>query len=338
MKDKDNSCPRILLVEDDADQRMLVSEALSIHYGEENSGNIVAVASAEECLAQDLSAFDIVLQDYHLPDMSGQDLLAAILARVDIPVIFVTGENDSGTAAEAIKRGAQDYVVKLGDYIFALPVVIDKNISQHRIKKDNKRLHRELHQQLEHHRSRITGFKQVITESVQVIERTGTEEAELTEELAGFADRIPAAAAKVSELNQRLTEHRKEAETLDNQLHELQMTCRELEVRCDAVRQRATETLGLDVVEAYRDYQHDDQTDWEAVRTEIAEIQQKIDRLGNVNLDAIAEQKELEGRENNLAEQVADIDRARGELEQLILKLNDESRCRFEQKIGRAHV
>ena len=180
MKDKDNNCPRILLVEDDADQRMLVSEALSIHYGEDNAENIIAVASAAECLAQDLSAFDIVLQDYHLPDMSGQDLLAAILARVDIPVIFVTGENDSGTAAEAIKRGAQDYVVKLGDYIFALPVVIDKNISQHRIKKDNKRLHRELQSMLSELRVKNIQLK----ESLQKLEQMAA-----TDPVTGLANR-----------------------------------------------------------------------------------------------------------------------------------------------------
>jgi len=144
VKMSEHNYPNILIVEDDEDQRMLAREALCMHYEDADGANITAVATGAECLALDLKTFDIVLQDYHLPDMVGLDLLDAILARAEIPVIFVTGENSSSTAAEAMKHGAADYVVKLGDYLFALPVLIDKNIDQHRIRMDNTRLHREL--------------------------------------------------------------------------------------------------------------------------------------------------------------------------------------------------
>ena len=144
----DRTYPRILIVEDDEDQRMLAREALCMHYDDPDGTNIVTVASAAQCLDQDLGAFDIILQDYHLPDMVGLDLLDEILTRADLPVIFVTGENNAATAADSIRHGAADYVVKLGDYLFALPVLIDKNIDQHKIKKDNARLQRELQSML----------------------------------------------------------------------------------------------------------------------------------------------------------------------------------------------
>ena len=86
----------------------------------------------------------MVLLDYNLPDMTGWTLLERILRVRDLPVIFVTGENAAATAAEAIRRGAQDYVVKLGDYLFALPVVVEKNIRQHRLKRENARLQAQL--------------------------------------------------------------------------------------------------------------------------------------------------------------------------------------------------
>lgn len=136
--------PNILIVEDDEDQGMLAREALCMYYDDPDGTNITTVATGAECLTLDLKAFDIVLLDYYLPDMGGLDLIDAILARAEIPVIFVTGENDASTAAEAMQHGAVDYVVKLGDYLFALPVLIDKNIDQYRIKTDNTRLQREL--------------------------------------------------------------------------------------------------------------------------------------------------------------------------------------------------
>ncbi len=62
----------------------------------------------------------------------------------DVPVIFVTSNNDIASASEAIHRGAQDYIVKLGDYLFALPIAIEKNIRLHILKQENTHLHAEL--------------------------------------------------------------------------------------------------------------------------------------------------------------------------------------------------
>ncbi len=140
--------PKILVVEDDPDQRQLICEALRMHYSDDQGDNIIGVESADECLRQELGSFDVVLQDYHLQDMDGMELTERILARVDIPVIFVTGENDSAVAIEAIRHGAQDYIVKLGDYLFTIPIVVEKNIDQHRVKKENERLRGELEEML----------------------------------------------------------------------------------------------------------------------------------------------------------------------------------------------
>ena len=136
--------PRILIVEDDEDQRQLLCEALSIYYGDAEQDRIVGVSSAAQCLQKSLSDFDVVLLDYHLPDMPSLNLMEQIHARADLPVIYVTGENNSKSAAEAVTRGAMDYVVKLGDYLFAIPVIVDKNLRLHRIKQENDRLRNEL--------------------------------------------------------------------------------------------------------------------------------------------------------------------------------------------------
>jgi diguanylate cyclase (GGDEF)-like protein len=140
--------PRILVVEDDRDERELICEALAMHYGRHSTGRIVGVATGAECLASDIASFDVVLLDYHLPDMNGLTTLERILEAADVPVVFVTGENDSAIAAEAIRKGALDYVVKHGDFPFALPVVIEKTISQHDVRKENERLQAELHAML----------------------------------------------------------------------------------------------------------------------------------------------------------------------------------------------
>jgi two-component system response regulator AtoC len=56
---------------------------------------------------------DIVLLDYHLPDMNGIDVLKK-MREIDegVQVLMVTGLNDVKTAFEAIRNGAADYILK----------------------------------------------------------------------------------------------------------------------------------------------------------------------------------------------------------------------------------
>ena len=88
--------------------------------------------------------FDLILSDYNLLDGSGIELMEKIHLRCDTPVIMVTGENVGHIAAEAISRGATDYIVKLGDYLFTIPLVVQKNLIVAKVKAENERLRRDL--------------------------------------------------------------------------------------------------------------------------------------------------------------------------------------------------
>jgi two-component system cell cycle response regulator len=57
---------------------------------------------------------------------------------------MVTGENVGETAAEAIRQGAVDYVVKVGDYLFTIPLVIEKNLTVAKLIRDREELRKQL--------------------------------------------------------------------------------------------------------------------------------------------------------------------------------------------------
>jgi chromosome segregation protein len=59
------------------------------------------------------------------------------------------------------------------------------------------------------------------------------------------------------------------------------------------------------------------------------ELRGKIERLGNVNIDAIDEQKNLEERHDFLSTQVEDLTKSKAQLQQLIARLNKISREKF---------
>lgn len=71
--------------------------------------------------------------------------------------------------------------------------------------------------------------------------------------------------------------------------------------------------------------------DWGRIKADIEELRGKIARLGTVNVDAIAEEDQLAGKQDELADQVKDIEDAEKQLHALIEQLNDDSRTRFEE-------
>ena len=103
---------RILLVDDDEDMREITKRWLSKSY------EVSQAASGEEAVhSLKQNGADLVLLDYRMPGMDGAETLAAIRGDAslkDIPVYFLTGEEDSANMDEAVLLGAQGYLKKSG--------------------------------------------------------------------------------------------------------------------------------------------------------------------------------------------------------------------------------
>jgi two-component system cell cycle response regulator len=142
---------KLLLIEDDVEQLDLLRQTLEDHFGVQT---VVGATSLTEAMRHDCSQFDLIVADFNLPDGTGMELLEQVKARCTTPVILVTGENVGRTAAEAIRRGATDYVVKVGDYLFTIPLVIEKNLTVAKVKRENETLRAELETALQEVRSK----------------------------------------------------------------------------------------------------------------------------------------------------------------------------------------
>jgi response regulator of citrate/malate metabolism len=103
---------RTLVVEDDA----LVAE-VHASYVERVPGFAVAGVAHRATEALELLAsrpVDLVLLDFHLPDIKGLDMIRALHARSAAPidVIAVTAARDPETIRQAIAHGVSQYLVK----------------------------------------------------------------------------------------------------------------------------------------------------------------------------------------------------------------------------------
>ncbi len=134
----DPPAPRVLVVEDDADTAELIAATLARAFP--GAGSLV-LTTLEAFRAADLPAFDLVLCDHNLPDGCSFDAIDHLVAsRAALPLVVITGEHDAEIAADAIRRGAADYLPKAHSFLALLPVIIAKNLEAARVRRDNHRL------------------------------------------------------------------------------------------------------------------------------------------------------------------------------------------------------
>jgi chromosome segregation protein len=178
--------------------------------------------------------------------------------------------------------------------------------------------------------------------------------AELKERVADLTTQLQEQLESVRSLSAKVESIRGLHGELETKRHQLQIQQSELSVRREGLVGRTQDELQINLAERYTDivaeykgerpgsaivtaedrgpFPYDaGSTDWDEVAREIKDLKEKIGRLGNVNLDAIGELDELEGRQTFYAGQLDDLRQAKAELEKLIDEINAESGIRFEQ-------
>jgi DNA-binding NtrC family response regulator len=124
---------RILIAEDDDTSRRNLVELL-----EESGFEAAAFADGKEAMdAYVTDRYDLVLTDLRMPRVDGLELLSFIKEiNTDALVILITGYGTVGTAVDAMKMGAFDYITKpiRED---RLKISVNRALSFHKLKEEN---------------------------------------------------------------------------------------------------------------------------------------------------------------------------------------------------------
>ena len=97
---------KILLVEDEK----LILKSLILNLSKKYE--VTGLTSFSQARAFDPSAFDLALIDISLGDGSGLDLFDIYKGYKDIPIIFLTANDEEDTIVRTLDRGASDYITK----------------------------------------------------------------------------------------------------------------------------------------------------------------------------------------------------------------------------------
>ncbi|MBI3141503.1 MAG: response regulator [Bacteroidetes bacterium] len=113
MISKDESAFRILLVEDNPGDMLLVQDYLEEEIATPHFDLAKCYEEAAALLRNPVYGPSAILLDLSLPDLKGETLIRAIMELAGtVPVIILTGYTDYSYANKAISLGAADYLIK----------------------------------------------------------------------------------------------------------------------------------------------------------------------------------------------------------------------------------
>jgi diguanylate cyclase (GGDEF)-like protein len=125
-----NALVSVLLIEDDLVDEMATLRAIDRDAMPYCTEVARSVAQARELLAR--RAFDVILADYQLADGTSFDLMDAFAEQL---VIFITAAWDEAAAAQALRLGVHDYLIKDAEhkYLLLLRYRIETALRQRRL-------------------------------------------------------------------------------------------------------------------------------------------------------------------------------------------------------------
>jgi chromosome segregation protein len=196
-------------------------------------------------------------------------------------------------------------------------------------------------------------FQAEIEESRSQVERLRHERSTVADQVAIKLEEKAALDADIQTREERLRDHRGRLTQIQTRRGQIDVELAQKTMSVESLREKITEKYQLrmedigpevlrvvvpedggipkiEVLEVGKGGEGEvEVTDWGLVGTQVQALQKRLDEIGPVNLVAIDEYEETEGRHNFLNSQCDDLIKAKAELVDVIGRINDETKTLF---------
>jgi chromosome segregation protein len=164
---------------------------------------------------------------------------------------------------------------------------------------------------------------------------------ELSLKTLGYeSEKIELSRSEISEKLGRdevgIKEKESQLDGLRNQIRDIDVKLTELNYKKTNLRDRILQSYKEDLEILHMELE--DGIDWEALKIQVAELRERLDKMGPVNLVAIDEHKELEERHIFLTHQQEDLVNAKDSLLKAIQKINKTTKDLFMETFQKIQV
>jgi chromosome segregation protein len=183
-------------------------------------------------------------------------------------------------------------------------------------------------------RRRIVESQLAMLNASQIMAEACQQKETLQTQIADTIRQRDARRTERGRLVQQAQTVRQDWRTRQELFHQRELEVNDLKHASTSLIEKLRDDYQIDLAELYAQKRDEiltgeSQFDAAAAETEIEELRRKIARLGNVNMEALTELQESEARAVDLQSQLTDLTTAKKSLEDVIAKINQESKKLF---------
>jgi len=248
--------------------------------------------------------------------------------------------NEKATAArrerlETVRSESLEAKVQIAEYRKRVEGLREKEATlTTRIRECSSRL-AQITAELASHATRRTQAEQKIQDARDHTEKRRILAGELTTEQAVKSTRSEEIRQDLRVQEDAVAGLRKTLEASDDAIHNLRLEQQEHKIKMQNLMQRISEDYALDLNEVEIGEERSSTEERQAWRERIDELRLRIDRMGNVNLNAIDEMESLQAEYDSLKAQEEDVIKAKESMHKVIGEINRTSRELFDQMFER---
>ncbi len=191
---------------------------------------------------------------------------------------------------------------------------------------------KDIHQQRTEHQQQFSQSQSALIQAQTTLEECKHNRAMIETELALHMEQGQTLRQQLMTLREQNSQIRQVWQTLVDRIHVHERETGELRLKLDTLASRLMEEHEVVLEEAYAGYVPPE-TLLDATSTQqvIQDLRRKIHRLGNVSMDSLDELSALEKRAEDLQRQQEDLQQAKAALDEIIHRINADSKKLFQQ-------